>query len=247
MVDAANRSDLTDDAPIYTHTRFTVGMSAGAGGLPSGSIVAVTGMRRSTDGPDGCFRNFRENGFMLGQDYYTMKHLAQLEETVLSTSGLNRVHCVAATPLFFLAAAFVLAKDTYAPTKVKVTQNNYQPFFEKATDGEWTVVGLSSAETISQGDYIRRYFAYLSPAGGRLEVTYYDSSGNQHAGVSVARMVLGQNSFRAAQDGSDSSLLTVYGPTYTLGGATSPVTNVTVDSNGDIVLERNPITLTKSF
>lgn len=36
-------------------------------------------------------------------------------------------------------------------------------------------------------------------------------------------------------------------PEYSLSGATTPVTNVTVDSNGDIVLTREPIVLNKTY
>ena len=249
IVDKLNRADLTQ-AALMVDTRVTVG-NYSSSTVTAGQIVAVSGMRGAGDGAQQCFRNFLENGFqLLATPTGDSPFLATMEEAVRPAGGGNLIFCGKATLAFHLAAGFVLSKSSTGwPTKVKAIVHDNKVVFEFAEDGEWSVVGVSNPVSISDGDYVRKFFAYLSPEGGRPWVSYYRSDGTlENTKVTSIKFGTGSTDvFQGARDQNNPSVVTITGAKYYLSGATSPVTNVTVDSNGDIVLERNPITLSKYF
>lgn len=246
MVDRLNRTDLTDNV---TERRTRITVSNVNRDLAAGEAIWVSGMRGAYRGPTACYRSFVENGFQLNASTLDTGYIAVLEEALPVDRG-SRAHIAGALVSFPLAAGFVYSSEPRnLPTKVKAAYGHDELIFADAPDGDWSVVGLSSAETVSDGDYIRKYFAYLTPDGSRPWVNYYKSDGNNEL-TRITRINFGtgsQDVFQGARSQSNPSVVTITGAKYSLIGATQPVTNVTVDSNGDIVLERNPITLTKSF
>ncbi len=249
MVDKLNRADLTQ-AALMVDTRVTVG-NYSSSTVTAGQIVAVSGMRGAGDGAQQCFRNFLENGFqLLATPTGDSPFLATMEEAVRPAGGGNLIFCGKATLAFHLAAGFVLSKSSTGwPTKVKAIVHDNKVVFESAEDGEWSVVGVSNPVSISDGDYVRKFFAYLSPEGGRPWVSYYKSDGNSEY-TKITRIQFGNAStdmFKGARDQNNPSVVTITGAKYNLTGATQPVTNVTVDANGDIVLERGTIAVNRYF
>lgn len=246
MVDRLNNTDLTDNV-TELRTRITVCNTNR--NLSAGEAIWVSGMRGAYRGPTACYRSFVENGFQLNASTLDTGYIAVLEEALPVDRG-SRAHIAGALVSFPLAAGFVYSSEPRnLPTKVKAAYGHDELIFADAPDGDWSVVGLSSAETVSDGDYIRKYFAYLTPDGSRPWVNYYKSDGNNEP-TRITSITFGtgsQDVFQGARSQSNPSVVTITGAKYSLTGATQPVTNVTVDANGDIVLERGTIAVNRYF
>lgn len=158
----------------------------------------------------------------------------------IPASGIGRA------VVYGLCAGYISVSGASAPELVKFSDST-GAFVEPASGetGDWRVIASSA---VSSG----RVFAYLVPlgggGGGSIPV-YWTTNGSNVSSADAAALDFTQypsNNLVRASMGSNGRL-EIKIANWTLSGGTNPVTNVTVDSNGDIVLERTAITLGRSF
>lgn len=158
LVDGLNGVDyLTDDpqpevayAPITINNPFDYAVS-------TGDVIPIGGMRSSALDADACYEHYLSSGFQLrgtaaGAD---AKFFAFAEE------GIPAGEIGHAFVPYKLAAAFYYEKANEVNNAARPVVYSPYVILESAYTGALRVIAKSAATTVSEGSYTKKYFAYF--------------------------------------------------------------------------------------
>lgn len=216
--------------------------------FPAGNILTVylAGCTRlAAYTPDEARIAWMNNGFQLDGYAALPSNSSSAGVPALLIDGIP-ASGIGRAVVYGLCAGYISVSGASAPELVKFSDSS-GVFVEPASGetGDWRVIASSS---VSNG----RVFAYMVPlgggGGGSLTV-YFTTNGSAVSSTQATQINLDQypNTWSVRGVKGSGGQLTLKIARWVLSGGTNPVTNVTVDSNGDIVLERTPITIGASF